>query len=171
MAAAEALARGLPLVATTGGGLPDTVGHAPDGTRPGLLVPPGDPAALAAALRRWFDEPDLRARLRAAATARAAALPSWTATAEAVAAALVPGVPAPRRAPDRPAAVRPARSPPPAPGAPHQPHPAPRRTWHRPGPDLPPRRLLPERVPPRTWCSRRTGRTRRRQRTGCPPRS
>ena len=57
MAAAEALARGLPLVATTGGGLPDTVGHAPDGTRPGLLVPPDDPTALAAALRRWFDEP------------------------------------------------------------------------------------------------------------------
>jgi glycosyltransferase involved in cell wall biosynthesis len=103
MAAAEALAHGLPLVATTGGGLPDTVGHAPDGTRPGLLVPPGDPAALAAALRRWFDEPDLRARLRAAATARAAALPSWTATAEAVTAALVPGVPGPRRAPDHPA--------------------------------------------------------------------
>ena len=104
MAAAEALARGLPLVATTGGGLPDTVGHAPDGTRPGLLVPPDDPAALAAALRRWFDEPALRDQLRAAATARAASLPSWTATAEAVATALVPGVPAPRRAPDRPAA-------------------------------------------------------------------
>jgi hypothetical protein len=96
MAAAEALARGLPLGATTGGGLPDTVGHAPDGTRPGLLVPPDDPAALAAALRRWFDEPALRAQLRAAATARAASLPSWSATAEAVAAALVPGVPAPR---------------------------------------------------------------------------
>jgi glycosyltransferase involved in cell wall biosynthesis len=99
MAAAEALARGLPLVATTGGGLPDTVGHAPDGTRPGLLVPPGDPAALAAALRRWLDEPELRTRLRTAATARAATLPRWTSTAEAVAAALVPGVPAPRRAP------------------------------------------------------------------------
>ena len=99
MAAAEALARGLPLVATTGGGLPDTVGHAPDGTRPGLLVPPDDPAALAAALRRWFDEPALRAQLRTAATARAAALPSWTATAEAVAAALVPGVPAPAARP------------------------------------------------------------------------
>jgi len=104
MAVAEALARGLPLVATTGGGLPDTVGHAPDGTRPGLLVPPGDPAALAGALRRWFDEPAFRAELRAAATARAATLPTWTATAEAVAAALVPGVPAPRRAPDPPVA-------------------------------------------------------------------
>jgi glycosyltransferase involved in cell wall biosynthesis len=104
MAAAEALARGLPLVATTGGGLPDTVGHAPDGTRPGLLVPPDDPAALAAALRRWFDEPALRAQLRSAATARAATLPTWTATAEAVAAALVPAVPAPRRAADHPAA-------------------------------------------------------------------
>ncbi len=90
MAAAEALARGLPLVATTGGGLPDTVGHSPDGTRPGLLVPPDDAAELAAALRQWFDEPALRARLRTAATARAATLPDWRATAEAVAAALVP---------------------------------------------------------------------------------
>jgi len=116
MAVAEALARGLPLVATTGGALPDTVGHAPDGTRPGLLVPPDDVAALAAALRRWFDEPALRAQLRAAATARAATLPTWTATAEAVAAALVPGVPAPRRAPDRPASPS-APAPPSAAGA------------------------------------------------------
>jgi len=111
MAVAEALARGLPLVATTGGALPDTVGHAPDGTRPGLLVPPDDPAALAAALRRWFDEPALRAQLRAAATARAATLPTWTATAEAIAAALVPGVPAPRRAPDHPVATADAPAP------------------------------------------------------------
>ena len=122
MAAAEALARGLPLVATTGGGLPDTVGHAPDGTRPGLLVPPDDPTALAAALRRWFDEPALRAQLRTAATARAASLPSWSATAEAVAAALVPGVPAPRRAPtSRHAASSPSASASPAPGAPAAP--------------------------------------------------
>ena len=122
MAAAEALARGLPLVATTGGGLPDTVGHAPDGTRPGLLVPPDDPAALAAALRRWFDEPALRAQLRTAATARAASLPSWSATAEAVAAALVRGVPAPRRAPtSRHAASSPSASASPAPGAPTAP--------------------------------------------------
>jgi len=122
MAAAEALARGLPLVATTGGGLPDTVGHAPDGTRPGLLVPPDDPAALAAALRRWFDDPTLRAQLRTAATARAASLPRWSATAEAVAAALVPGVPAPRRAPaSRHAAGSPSASAFPAPGAPSTP--------------------------------------------------
>ena len=98
MVVAEAVARGLPVVATTGGGLPDTLGHAPDGTRPGLLVPPDDPAALAAALRRWFAEPALRDRLRGAAIARAATLPGWTETAEAVAAALVPAVPAPRRA-------------------------------------------------------------------------
>ncbi|HEX3259230.1 MAG TPA: glycosyltransferase family 4 protein [Pseudonocardia sp.] len=118
MAVAEALARGLPLVATTGGALPDTVGHAPDGTRPGLLVPPDDPAALATALRRWFDEPALRAQLRAAATARAATLPTWTATAEAVAAALVPGVPAPRRAPDHPVANASAPASPTAPTSP-----------------------------------------------------
>lgn len=88
MAAAEALARGIPVVTTTGGALPDTVGHAPDGTRPGLLVPPGDPAALAAALRRWFAEPALRDRLRAAALARGATLPGWETPAAAVSAAL-----------------------------------------------------------------------------------
>jgi glycosyltransferase involved in cell wall biosynthesis len=88
MAAAEALARGIPMITTTGGALPETVGRAPDGTRPGLLVPPGDPAALAAALRRWFAEPPLRARLRAAAVARGGELPGWNATAVAVSAAL-----------------------------------------------------------------------------------
>lgn len=88
MVVAESLARGIPVVTTTGGALPDTVGRAPDGTRPGLLVPPGDPAALAAALRRWFTEPALRTRLRAAALARAAALPAWDATGAAVSAAL-----------------------------------------------------------------------------------
>ena len=109
MAAAEALARGLPLIATTGGGLPDTVGHAPDGTRPGLLVPPDDADGLAAALRRWFDEPALRVELRAAARARAKGLPGWSATATAVAAALRPdtgpdggalALPRPRRSGD-----------------------------------------------------------------------
>ncbi|MEV6929855.1 glycosyltransferase family 4 protein, partial [Dactylosporangium sp. NPDC051485] len=40
MVAAEALARGIPVLATTAKGLPDAVGRAPDGTVPGLLVPP-----------------------------------------------------------------------------------------------------------------------------------
>jgi glycosyltransferase involved in cell wall biosynthesis len=90
MAAAEALARGVPVIGTTGGGLPDTIGQAPDGTAPGLLVPPDDAAELASALRRWFDEPALRTGLRAAASARAATLPGWSATAKGVAAALAP---------------------------------------------------------------------------------
>ena len=38
----EALARGIPVVATDVGGLPEAVGPAPDGARPGLLVPPDD---------------------------------------------------------------------------------------------------------------------------------
>ena len=52
------------VLATSARGLPDTLGLAPDGSRPGLLVPPGDPAAVAGALRRWLGEPTLRHRLR-----------------------------------------------------------------------------------------------------------
>ncbi|GAA2349270.1 glycosyltransferase family 4 protein [Dactylosporangium salmoneum] len=88
MVAAEALARGIPVLATTAKGLPDAVGRAPDGTVPGLLVPPGDPGALASALRRWLADPALRRRLRAAALARRATLDGWASTAAAVAAAL-----------------------------------------------------------------------------------
>ena len=38
MVVTEALARGIPVLATAAGALPDTLGHAPDGSRPGLLV-------------------------------------------------------------------------------------------------------------------------------------
>jgi glycosyltransferase involved in cell wall biosynthesis len=55
---------------------------------PGALVPPGDPQALADALRRWLTEPQLRDRLRAAALDRRGTLPSWDATTTTVAAAL-----------------------------------------------------------------------------------
>ena len=59
----EALAVGTPVIATAVGGVPEIV---TDGEN-GLLVPPGDPAAFAAAVRRFFAEPELRERLRSAA--------------------------------------------------------------------------------------------------------
>jgi len=72
MALAEALARGLPVVSTRAGAVPETV--PPDA---GLLVPPGDPGALRAALARFLDEPALRADLAAGARAARERLPSW----------------------------------------------------------------------------------------------
>ena len=57
MVLAEALARGLPVVSTSAGAIPDTV---PEDA--GLLVPPGDARALAAALRQVISEPELRAK-------------------------------------------------------------------------------------------------------------
>jgi glycosyltransferase involved in cell wall biosynthesis len=80
MVVTEALARAIPVIATDCGGLPDALGYAPDGIRPGLLVPPGDPYALGAALRRWLTEPALRDALRARARARRSALSGWDVT-------------------------------------------------------------------------------------------
>jgi len=71
MAYAEALAHGLPVVATNTGAIPDTVP-----AEAGILVPPDNVAALAAALRRLIEQPGERARL--AAAARAARFPSWS---------------------------------------------------------------------------------------------
>jgi glycosyltransferase involved in cell wall biosynthesis len=81
MVVTEALARGLPVIATEVGGVPEALGVAPDGTRPGILIPPDDPGALAAALRAWLTDADLRDRLRAAATGRRTTLPTWDDTA------------------------------------------------------------------------------------------
>ena len=80
MVVTEALAHGLPVVATAVGGVPEALGHAPHGVRPGLLVPAGDPAALAAALRWWLSDAGLRQRLRRAARQRRGTLPGWAAT-------------------------------------------------------------------------------------------
>ena len=83
MALAEALARGLPMVSTTAGAIPDTVP-----VDAGLLVPPGDEVALAEALARVMTEPGLRERLAAGARAARHALPDWSTTCARFAAAL-----------------------------------------------------------------------------------
>jgi glycosyltransferase involved in cell wall biosynthesis len=84
----EALARGLPVAATSVGGVPEALGRGPDGTTPGLLVRPGDPEALSAAVRSWLTEGRLREHLRSAARGRRATLPTWPATSRAVAGVL-----------------------------------------------------------------------------------
>ncbi|MGW1590464.1 glycosyltransferase family 4 protein [Streptomyces sp. NPDC002386] len=98
MAVTEALARGIPVLATDVGGVSEAVGRAPDGGVPGILVPPEDPAALAAELRGWFGEPDVRRRLKAAARGRRAALDGWATTARSLAGVLGRLPEAPRRA-------------------------------------------------------------------------
>ncbi|MFF3327992.1 glycosyltransferase family 4 protein [Streptomyces sp. NPDC002888] len=98
MAVTEALARGIPVLATDVGGLPEAVGRAPDGGVPGILVPPEDPAALAAELRGWFGEADVRRRLKAAARGRRAALDGWATTAKSLAGVLSRLPSEPRRA-------------------------------------------------------------------------
>jgi glycosyltransferase involved in cell wall biosynthesis len=80
MVVTEALARGLPVIAGEVGGVPEALGHAADGSRPGLLVPPGDPQTLGQTLRWWLSEPRERERLRAAARSRRQSLPDWAQT-------------------------------------------------------------------------------------------
>lgn len=89
MALAEALARGIPAVATDVGGVREAVGATVSG-QPAVLVPSGDPTALATALRAWLTDAALRERLRDAARDRRETLPTWASTARGVAAALEP---------------------------------------------------------------------------------
>jgi glycosyltransferase involved in cell wall biosynthesis len=69
----EAMATGLPVVGYAAGNLPHL---ARDGEE-GLVVPPGNVSALAAALRRLAEDDALRTRLGAAAARRAAGFPTW----------------------------------------------------------------------------------------------
>lgn len=83
MVFAEALARGLPIVATSGGAVAETV--PPDA---GSLVPPGDVAGLAAALDRVIGDAALRRRMADRARAAGLALAGWPEMAGRFAAAL-----------------------------------------------------------------------------------
>ena len=84
MVVTEALARGLPVIASDVGGVPEALGAAPGGAQPGLLVPPGDVPPLAEALRLWLSDADRRAALREAARERRTSLASWADTADRV---------------------------------------------------------------------------------------
>ena len=78
VAALEAMAAGKPVVVSRVGGLPEVVA---DGES-GLVVTPGDPAALAGALARLLDDPALRTRLAAAGQVRVTARHGIAAMAE-----------------------------------------------------------------------------------------
>ncbi|MCW2784415.1 MAG: glycosyltransferase family 1 protein [Marmoricola sp.] len=88
MVLTEALAHGLPVLATAVGGVPEALGHDSRGHHPGMLVRDDDPEALARALRRWLEDPALRRWLRRTAGARRASLPMWSQTSAQVATAL-----------------------------------------------------------------------------------
>ncbi|MDP1819871.1 MAG: glycosyltransferase family 1 protein [Acidimicrobiales bacterium] len=77
LSAAEAMAAGTPVVASDAGSHPEVVGEA------GLLVPPGDPDAMGAALHRVLSDPVLADTLRQRGRERAAQL-TWTATADGI---------------------------------------------------------------------------------------
>ena len=88
MVVTEALARGVPVVATDVGGITEALGRGADGIRPGLLVPPEEPATLGAALRAWLGDSELRGRLRRAACERRELLSRWSTTTSEVAGVL-----------------------------------------------------------------------------------
>lgn len=82
MVVTEALARGVPVLGSDVGGLPEALGVFDGGRRPGVLVAPEDPAALAVALGRWLTDAGMRRDLRVAAYERRATLGDWSVTTE-----------------------------------------------------------------------------------------
>jgi glycosyltransferase involved in cell wall biosynthesis len=76
--AIEAMSCGVPLVATTGGAIPEVVGK---DNETAFLVAPGDSEALAARIREALDDPDLRAKVGARGRQRVIDNWSWKHTA------------------------------------------------------------------------------------------
>jgi glycosyltransferase involved in cell wall biosynthesis len=102
LAAAEPLARGRPLVATRVGAIPELVR---DGVT-GVLIPPADPGALAAAIQRLLDAPGLAAALGQSGRAHVVASHGWPRAVASLVSVLAPafgarrvgsGAPLPRR--------------------------------------------------------------------------
>ncbi|WP_120522696.1 glycosyltransferase family 4 protein [Arthrobacter celericrescens] len=85
MAVPESLAHGVPVIVRRGTGAEEALGQSGAGAAVEL---DGGPAALADALAAWLEDPELSARWRAAALECRASLPSWTATAQGVLAAI-----------------------------------------------------------------------------------
>lgn len=73
IAAAEAMAAGVPVISTAVGGIPEVVVH----RRTGWLVPPGDPVALQAAMEHLLADASLRTALARAGRRRALRLYRW----------------------------------------------------------------------------------------------
>ncbi len=76
MVVAEALARGIPVVASRVGGIPEALSR----SGAGILVPADDPAALETVLREWWASPSLRTELTTAAVEARAIVRSWSST-------------------------------------------------------------------------------------------
>ena len=80
MVVTEALARGIPVVATDVGGSREALGTTEGFGRPGLLAPSDDADALAAALRAWLTDDALRAAPARGCGRAPPELPTWDAT-------------------------------------------------------------------------------------------
>ena len=76
MAVAEAVARGIPVIAARTGGLPEAISQ----TKGAIIVPPDDAPALDAALRHWWAAPSARATLKAEALKGRASVRPWATT-------------------------------------------------------------------------------------------
>lgn len=96
MPLAEALAAGVPAVASRTGGIVDIVEH----ETTGLLVEPGDAGALTAAIGRLLEDSELRTRLAAAGREKARSSFGWDAIAEAFLVHLEAGVADKDRSPE-----------------------------------------------------------------------